>query len=213
MSSWMWLSTHHMWFNSDYFCLMYSVSRHTKYLRVKRKERVKKNRMYLVPLFVWSVSQFPSGLHICQAWHWNCRCHWSWRKLAQRALRCICSLAHGCASHCSAWDWKRKYSGSRVDVMKNDRTPTTASREKGPCKSVSDRGWLHSWFQRDEIKKSYLGPKSSDGQSLRFRDSALAESDGVSPTPLIIKAYQRLKTQKQPFLKCKHSTCPVVITQ
>lgn len=41
--------------------------------------------------------------------------------------------------------------------------------------------------------KSYLGPRSSDEQSLRLRDSALAGSDGVSPTPLIIKAYQRLK--------------------
>lgn len=46
---------------------------------------------------------------------------------------------------------------------------------------------------REMKKKSYLGPKSSDEQSLRFRDSALAGSDGVSPTPLIIKAYQRLK--------------------
>lgn len=46
---------------------------------------------------------------------------------------------------------------------------------------------------RERKKKSYLGPKSSDEQSLRFRDSALAGSDGISPTPLIIKAYQRLK--------------------
>lgn len=86
-----------------FYCLTDSVSRHSKYITVKR-EKIEKNRMYLVPLFVWSVSQFPSGLHICQAWHWSCRCHWSWRKWAQRALRCICSLAHGCASHCSAWD-------------------------------------------------------------------------------------------------------------
>lgn len=154
--------------------------------------------MYLVPLFVWSVSQFPSGLHICQAWHWSCRCHWSWRKLARRALRCICSLAHGCASHCSAWDWKRKkkYTGLSVDVIKNDSNVFSdiyhSNQRKKAFKKILKRGCSIPDF-REMKKKSYLGPKSSDEQSLRFRDSALEGSDGVSPTPLIIKAYQRLK--------------------
>lgn len=62
-------------------------------------------------------------------------------------------------------------------------------------------------------KKPYLGPKSSDEQSLRFRDSALAGSDGVSPTPLIIKAYQRLKRRIH-LNKCKHgAVCSIVRTQ
>lgn len=59
---------------------------------------------------------------------------------------------------------------------------------------------------REMMNKWYLGPKSSEEQSLRFRDSALAGSDGVSPTPLIINAYQRLKKEKHAFSKCKHAT-------
>lgn len=46
-----------------------------------------------------------------------------------------------------------------------------------------------------EALESYLGPRSSAGHSLRFRDSALAGSDGFSPTPLILNAYQRLESK------------------
>lgn len=44
--------------------------------------------------------------------------------------------------------------------------------------------------------KSYLGPRSSAGHSLRFLDSALAGSDEFSPTPLILNAYQRLEDKR-----------------
>lgn len=52
--------------------------------------------------------------------------------------------------------------------------------------------------------KSYLGPRSSAGHSLRFRDSALAGSDGFSPTPLILNAYQRLEKQEKTVLHMRH---------
>lgn len=65
-------------------------------------EEEKKN--YLALLSVWSASQFPWVLHICQAWHWSCQCRWSWRRSARRAPRCTCSRARGSASRWSASD-------------------------------------------------------------------------------------------------------------
>lgn len=73
---------------------------------------------------------------------------------------------------------------------------------------VLQRGLKRGWFH----KKSHLGPKSSEEQSLRFRGSALAGSDGVSPTPLIINAYQRLKNKYRTLIEhiCKQQNFNVV---
>lgn len=95
---------------------------------------------------------------------------------------------------------KEKNTGLSVDIMKNDRnvyldvyhSNQIKGEKKGLAKVFQKEDGSVPDF-RERKKKSYLGPKSSDEQSLRFRDSALAGSDGISPTPLIIKAYQRLK--------------------
>lgn len=95
---------------------------------------------------------------------------------------------------------KRKNIGLSVDVMKNNRNAYLDVYHSNQIKE--GKKGLAKVFQKEDGSildfkgmktKSYLGPRSSDEQSLRLRDSALAGSDGVSPTPLIIKAYQRLK--------------------
>lgn len=53
---------------------------------------------------------------------------------------------------------------------------------------------------------SYLGPRCSAEHSLRFRDSALAGSDELSPTPLILTAYQRLEIEHKQVTKYKCMT-------
>lgn len=54
---------------------------------------------YLALWFVWSVSRSPWGWHICQAWHWSCRCWRGWQRWAQPALQCICSPVLSDACH------------------------------------------------------------------------------------------------------------------
>lgn len=91
--------------------------------------------LYLAPLFAWSASQFPSGLHICQVWHWNYRCRWSWRRSARQALQCICSRARDCVSRCSSWYYGDK-GNTGVRHCSEDRSNTTRAK-----------GWMDGWLK------------------------------------------------------------------
>lgn len=72
---------------------------------------------YLALWFVWSVSRSPWEWHICQAWHWSCRCWRDWQKSALLAPRCTCSPVPFCVCHTCRGTvrWLRVHRADRLE--------------------------------------------------------------------------------------------------
>lgn len=188
----------HTAFNSTqtFYCLMYSVSHQSKNFRVKRP----KNQD--VPCSFICLICFTVSFRIAHLSGLTLKLSMS-LKLAKISSASSSMYLFSCSRlrfsllrlglkkkkhwiDCGCYQKQQKCILGRLPQQPNKKG------KKGLAKVFQNEDGSIPDF-REMKKKSYLGPKSSDEQSLRFRDSALAGSDGVSPTPLIIKAYQCLK--------------------
>lgn len=200
----MWLSSHHrMGLDTFLYSLMAHATCHSKYLRVcNRKKKKQDLPCSFICLICFTVSfriahlsgltlKLSMSLKLAKISSASSSMYlFSCSRLRFSLLRLGLKMNKKIPDQAGIW-WKT------TEMYIQTSTTGTKFKKRKVLQGGFKRGWFYHWFQ----KKSHLGPKSSEEQSLRFRGSALAGSDGVSPTPLIINAYQRLKNRHSTLIE------------